>query len=268
MSKVKVLIWNEYIHELRDKAVQKVYGTEGIHGAIAKYLQQFPEFEVSTATLQDDECGLSEEVLKKTDVLIWWGHAGHHLVLDDVVERVYNHVLNGLGLIVLHSGHASKIFGKLMGTSCSLTWREAGEREFLWVVNPYHPITKGIDAVIELEHTEMYGEVFDIPRPDDILLISNFEGGEVFRSGVTFHRGLGKIFYLRPGHETYPIYKGEDDGSQQILKLIANGCRWAKFDGNRETQGIGKAVHTPYSLVPIKPYEGEGLEKHPDGSGK
>ena len=268
MEKIRVLIWNEYIHEQRDKAVQKIYGKEGIHGAIAKFLRQYSEFEIATATLDDDECGLTEEVLKNTDVLIWWGHAGHHLVADDIVDRVYNHVLKGLGLIVLHSGHFSKIFKKLMGTSCGLTWREAGERELLWIVNPYHPIVKGIEPVIELEHTEMYGEYFDVPRPDDLIFISNFEGGEVFRSGMTFHRGLGKIFYFRPGHETFPIYKGEDDGSIQVLKVIANACRWCKFDGNRDVPGIGQALHQGFSINPLKKYDFEALEAHPDSSNK
>jgi trehalose utilization protein len=178
--------------------------------------------EVHTATLDEPEHGLTEEVLNNTDVLIWWGHMAHHEVRDDIVERVYNRVLNGMGLIVLHSGHFSKIFRKLMGTTCDLKWREIGEKERIWVIEPGHPIAQGLDEYIELEHTEMYGERFDIPAPDELVFISWFAGGEVFRSGCCFYRGKGKIFYFRPGHETYPIYY-----NPKILKVIENAVRWA-----------------------------------------
>ena len=270
MAKTRVLVWNEYVHEQRDEAVKKIYGKEGIHGHIAKYLKaNGPELEVNTATLQDDEAGLTVEALKNTDVLIWWGHAAHDWVLDEHVDRIQKRILEGMGLIVLHSGHMSKIFRRMMGTSCGLMWREKGEREFLWVVNPYHPITQGVDAVIELKHTEMYGEVFDIPKPDDVLFISNFEGGEVFRSGCTFVRGRGKIFYWRPGHETFPIYKGEDDGSEQVLNVILNACKWCgPFRGNKDAAGVGNAMHQGFHLAPIKEYDFESLESHPDSSNK
>jgi trehalose utilization protein len=209
--------------------------------------------------------GLSEETLKETDVLVWWGHAGHHMVMDEFVDRMQQRILDGMGLIVLHSGHHSKIFKRMMGSSCNLVWREDGGRELLWVVNPYHPITQGIDPVIDNEHDEMYGEVFDIPNPDDVVFISWFEGGEVFRSGCTFHRGRGKIFYFRPGHETFPTYTGESDSSEQILQIIANACKWAKFEGNTEAEGVRSCQHRPFSMAPVKKYNFEGLEAHPDG---
>lgn len=221
MDKIRVTVWNEGRHEKLDKRVAEVY-PEGIHGAIAKHLQTLPDMEVRTATLDEPEHGLTEEVLNSTDVLIWWGHMAHHEVRDDIVERVYNRVLNGMGLIVLHSGHFSKIFRKLMGTTCDLKWREIGEKERIWVVEPGHPIAKGLGEFIELEHTEMYGERFDIPAPDELVFISWFAGGEVFRSGCCFYRGKGKIFYFRPGHETYPIYYHPD-----VLKVIENAVRWA-----------------------------------------
>jgi trehalose utilization protein len=136
-------------------------------------------------------------------------------------------VLEGMGLIVLHSGHFSKIFKRLLGTSCALTWREAGERERLWVCNPGHPIVAGLDQpYIELEQTEMYGEPFDIPTPDEQIFISWFQGGEVFRSGCTWKRGNGKIFYFRPGHETYPIYHNE-----QVQLVLRNAVHWARPQG-------------------------------------
>jgi trehalose utilization protein len=269
MSKIRVLVWNEYIHERRDKAVQKIYGLEGIHGHIAKFLNQQTDIDARTATLDDeDDAGLSESNLKNTDVLIWWGHAGHHLVEDALVDRIQKHIVEGMGLIVLHSGHFSKIFKKMMGTSCGLNWREDGGRELLWVANPYHPITKGIDPVIELDHEEMYGEYFDIPPPEELIFISWFEGGEVFRSGCTWHRGRGKIFYFRPGHETFPTYTGQSDGSKQVLQVITNAVRWCKFEGNLEVTGVGKASHSAFSLAPVKKYEFEALKEHPKSSNK
>ena len=177
-----------------------------MHRCIADGLAETDEITARCATLQEPEHGLSEETLAATDVLTWWGHAAHGQVDDTIVERVQKRVWEGMGLIVLHSGHYSKIFKRLMGTSCSLCWREAGEKERLWVCNPGHPIAAGIDRYFELPNTEMYGEPFGIPTPDEQVFISWFEGGEVFRSGCCWKRGQGKIFYFRPGHETYPIY--------------------------------------------------------------
>jgi trehalose utilization protein len=217
---IRVTIWNENVHEQTHEEVRKVY-PDGIHNALAKGLAQ-PDFEIRTATLEQPEHGLTEDVLNDTDVLIWWGHMAHGKVEDAIVDRVHQRVLDGMGLIVLHSGHFSKIFKKLMGTTCNLKWREANEKERLWVVDPAHPIAEGLGQYFELEHEEMYGEHFDIPAPDELVFISWFEGGEVFRSGVTYHRGQGKIFYFRPGHETHPTYYNEN-----VLKVIANGIRWA-----------------------------------------
>jgi trehalose utilization protein len=114
----------------------------------------------------------------------------------------------------------------MMGTSCSLLWREIGEKERLWVVNPAHPIVEGFGPYFELPHTEMYGEFFDIPTPDELVLISWFLGGEVFRSGCVWNRGKGKVFYFRPGHETFPIYYDAN-----VLKIIENGVRHLSFSG-------------------------------------
>jgi len=219
-SMIKVTVWNEFRHEKKDEAVRKIY-PEGIHQTLATFLQK-AGFTVNTATLDQPVHGLTETVLDETEVLIWWGHIAHHEVEDLVVQRIYNRVLQGMGLIVLHSGHFSKIFKKLMGTSCDLKWREAGEKQRLWVVDPTHPIVQGIGEYIELDREEMYGEHFDIPTPDELLLISWFQGGEVFRSGCTFKRGNGKIFYFQPGHETYPTYNQE-----QVQQIIINAVKWA-----------------------------------------
>jgi len=217
---IRVTVWNEFRHERIDPKVANIY-PDGIHGAIAQYLRGLPEIEVRTATLDEPEHGLRDDVLNSTDVLIWWGHMAHKEVSDEVVEKGYRGV-GFEGLIVLHSGHFSKIFKLLMGTTCNLKWREAGEKERIWVINPGHPIAEGLGEYFELEHTEMYGEPFDIPQPDELVFVSWFKGGEVFRSGCCFIRGRGRVFYFRPGHETLPIYHDSN-----VLKVIGNAVRWA-----------------------------------------
>ncbi|MEL3971880.1 ThuA domain-containing protein [Rossellomorea oryzaecorticis] len=218
---VNVTVWNENRHEQKSEKVREVY-PEGIHGTIASFLGE-ESFSVRTATLDEEQHGLTDEVLNSTDVLLWWGHIAHDEVSDDVVEKVKQRVLDGMGLIVLHSGHFSKIFKELMGTSCDLKWREADEKERIWIVDPSHPITAGLGEYIELEKEEMYGEHFDIPAPDQLVMVSWFEGGEVFRSGCTYLRGNGKIFYFRPGHETYPTYY-----NREVQQVIINAVEWAK----------------------------------------
>lgn len=218
---IRVTVWNEFRHEKIHEEVAKVY-PNGIHNTIKEFLEKNPEIKVKTATLDEPEHGLTQEVLDNTDVLIWWGHMAHNEVKDEIVDRVYNKVLNGMGLIVLHSGHLSKIFRKLMGTSCNLKWREAGEKERIWVVELGHPIAEGLGEYFEIPHTEMYGERFDIPKPDELVFISWFKGGEVFRSGCCFYRGKGKIFYFRPGHETFPIYY-----QPEVQRVIYNAVKWA-----------------------------------------
>lgn len=216
----RVTVWNEFRQERRDPPVKAIY-PDGIHAAIADGLRE-TGFEVRTATLDDPEHGLTDAVLANTDVLTWWGHAAHDEVADAVVERVQRRVLGGMGLIVLHSGHFSKVFKRLMGTSCDLKWREAGEHERVWVVDPSHPIAEGLGESFLIEHEEMYGEHFDIPAPDRLVFVSWFQGGEVFRSGCCYQRGRGRVFYFRPGHETHPTYFNPD-----VRRVIANAAQWA-----------------------------------------
>lgn len=219
---IRVTVWNEFKHEQIHDEVRKVY-PNGIHAAIAEGLEAAEQgYAVRTATQPEPEHGLTQDVLDNTDVLIWWGHMAHGDVEDQIVDRVHERVLNGMGLVVLHSGHFSKIFKKLMGTSCDLKWREANEKERIWTVDPSHPIAEGIPEFFELKPEEMYGEHFDIPAPDELIFVSWFEGGEVFRSGCTFRRGQGKIFYFRPGHETYPTYY-----HPIVRRVISNGVKWA-----------------------------------------
>ncbi|MBN1459821.1 MAG: ThuA domain-containing protein [Armatimonadetes bacterium] len=218
---IRVTVWNEFRHEQTDEAVKTVY-PKGIHAAIADHLNAQTGLQAGTATLDEPEHGLTQQVLEKTDVLTWWGHMAHRDVSDEVVRRVQKQVLSGMGLICLHSAHFSKIFRTMMGTNCSLKWREANEKERLWNIEPGHPITAGIGEYFELPHVEMYGERFDIPTPDKVVFMSWFQGGEVFRSGCCWDRGNGRIFYFRPGHETLPIFYDEN-----VLRVITNAVRWA-----------------------------------------
>ena len=216
----RVTVWNEHRQERSDPAVRAIY-PDGIHAAIGEGLRG-AGFDVGTATLDEPEHGLTDDVLAATDVLTWWGHTAHEDVADFVVERVHRRVLDGMGLIVLHSGHHSKVFRRLMGTTCDLAWREAGERERIWVVDRSHPITEGLGESFVIDQEEMYGEPFDVPAPDRLVLVSWFQGGEVFRSGCCYQRGRGRIFYFQPGHETHPTYF-----HPQVRRVIANAVRWA-----------------------------------------
>lgn len=220
---IKVTVWGENLHEQRDESVRKLY-PDGMHTTIAAGIAEYlgADAVVRTATLDQPEHGLTDEVLLQTDVLTWWGHIGHEQVDDEVVDRVKQRVLQGMGLVILHSGHWSKIFRSLMGTSCNLRWRSVGERELVWMVAPAHPIAAGIPPVFAIDAQEMYGEYFDIPEPDQLVFISSFAGGEVFRSGCCFHRGAGRIFYFSPGDQEYPVYHNDN-----VRKVLANGVRWA-----------------------------------------
>ncbi|AHV95694.1 ThuA domain-containing protein [Paenibacillus sabinae] len=242
MSTLKVTVWNEYRHEKSNPQVAAIY-PEGIHNAIAGYLKTDDVLEVTTATLDEPEHGLTEEVLDNTDVLIWWGHMAHHEVRDDIADKVRDRVLQGMGLIVLHSGHGSKVFERLLGTKTgALKWRDDGEKERLWVIEHGHPITDGLGEYIEIPKEEMYGERFEIPAPDELIFISWFEGGEVFRSGCCYRRGKGKLFYFRPGHETFPIYH-----QPEVLRVIKNAVHWAA-----PTQGAKVAYGRVAPIEPLR----------------
>ena len=226
---IRVVVWNEFLHERSRDDVRAIY-PEGIHRAIADGLTEYlgEKIDIRTATLDQPNHGLSSEILNQTDVLLWWGHMAHDDVSDEVAQQVHQRVLAGMGLIALHSAHASKPFTRLMGTGCMLRWRESGEMEKIWVVDPAHPIAEGIqDEHFVVPKAEMYGEFFDIPSPDQLLFLSWFEGGEVFRSGCTWRRGKGKIFYFRPGHETFPIYF-----QPEIKRVLANAVIWCSPSGS------------------------------------
>lgn len=242
---LRVTIWNEFLHERQNPRVEEIY-PHGIHAVLEDALREHLGQEVvtTTATLDQPAHGLAPEVLRNTDVLLWWGHLAHDQVADETVDAVHQRVLEGMGLLALHSAHLSRIFVRLMGTSCMLRWRDQGERERVWFVNPSHPILNGLEGeYFELPTAEMYGEFFDIPSPDELLTISWFEGGEVFRSGCTFRRGKGRIFYFRPGHEMFPIYY-----DPQVRRILANGVRWAAPQGSPY---FGAGRHIPDPLSPL-----------------
>ena len=254
-SPIRVTIWNEFVHERQNPTVAAHYPA-GIHGLLAEVLGKQADFQVRTATLDEPEQGLPPEVLDTTDVLLWWGHAAHDQVCDELVTRVQQRVIAGMGLIVLHSGHFSKVFKRLMGTSCALCWREAGERERVWTINPGHPIAAGIGDCIEIEQSEMYGEPFGIPTPEELIFVSWFQGGEVMRSGATWTRGSGRIFYFSPGHEVYPIYHIPD-----VQRVITNAVRWAR------PQGVAANIprHVPVEVAREKIVARGGTVHEADG---
>ncbi|PUB11558.1 ThuA domain-containing protein [Yoonia sediminilitoris] len=253
---IRTVVWGENVHEQTSQVVADLY-PDGMHGAIAASVQS-AGISATTATLQEPEHGLSEDRLTQTDVLLWWGHAAHGDVDDAIVERVARHVHAGMGLILLHSAHFAKIFKRLMGTPCNLTWREAGERERLWVTSRNHPIAVGLPDHFELENEEMYGEPFGVPEPLETVFISWFQGGEVFRSGLTYKRGAGNIFYFRPGHETYPTYY--DTNVQQVLR---NAIHWAHNPAPRVLD-VDAAPNVPTHQA-LEPLTQKGARPHKDG---
>jgi len=254
---IRALVWGENVHESTNNTVADLY-PDGMHGCIAESLNKNPDITATTATLQEPEHGLTGSRLAQTDVLLWWGHAAHGDVDDTVVERVSEHVWAGMGLIVLHSGHFAKIFKRLMGSPCNLTWREAGEKERLWVTSRNHPIVQGLPLSFELEHEEMYGEPFGVPEPLETVFISWFQGGEVFRSGLTYRRGAGNVFYFRPGHETYPTYH-----DLNVQKVLNNAVLWAHNPQPR-IMDVTAAPNTPVDQAPEKIVE-RGPKLHTDG---
>lgn len=217
---MNVLIFNEYLLE---KKYPSPHYPKGLHKALESALQG-TGFTIETVTMEMENCGITEEKLAKTDVLVWWGHGYHEQVPDAVARLVLDAVHKGMGFVALHSSHLSKPFKGLMGTSCRLNWRD-DDRERIWCCNPTHPIANGLPESFVLEQEEMYGEFFDIPTPDELVFIGWFKGGEVFRSGCCWRRGLGKVFYFQPGHEMCPTYHNPN-----IQKVLQNAVAWAKPD--------------------------------------
>jgi trehalose utilization protein len=254
---IRVTVWGENVHEQKNAAVRAIY-PDGMHTTIAAALNAAGGITATTVTLQDSDHGLTDAKLAETDVLIWWGHAAHGDVQDHIVDRVANAVWSGMGMIFLHSAHFSKPFKRLMGTPCNLTWREAGERERLWLTSRNHPIAAGLPDHFELENEEMYGEPFGVPEPMETVFVSWFQGGEVFRSGLTYKRGAGSVFYFRPGHETYPTYHDTN-----VQRVIANAVRWAHNPAAR-LANPNAAPNVPVETA-LEPITHRGAKLHAPG---
>lgn len=224
----RIAIYNEFVHEREEDEIKKIY-PDGIHMAIKSFLEENEDYEIITTTLDDHEKVLTPEFLQTVDVLLWWGHMAHDKVSDKVASDVRDAVHSGMGFVVLHSGHHSKPFKLLMGTPCNLSWRMDDDSEYVWVVDPSHPIARGLGRYIKLEGEEVYSEPFSIPEPDKLVFIGTYDGGEVFRSGCCYQRGNGRIFYFQPGHESYPTYYNKD-----VQTVIKNAVKWVKPDYRKE----------------------------------
>ncbi len=236
-----VLVWYEgrplpYAEE-REKAVYP----DGIHGALGVLFSRQEDMRVRTATLQHPAQGLSDEALAWADVLVYFSHKYWREVEDARVDAIQKRVLEGMGLVLLHSSHASKIFSRMMGTRTQcLRWREGrtteagraagakapendGEWQRVWLVAPYHPIAAGLEReCFVIPRDETYGEYFEIPAPEELVFLTTSEGGEVLRSGCCWRRGAGKIFYFASGHETFPVYY-----QLEVQRVLVNAVRWA-----------------------------------------
>ncbi|MDA1191131.1 MAG: ThuA domain-containing protein [Candidatus Poribacteria bacterium] len=215
MSPIRALCWSERTEPL------SVY-PDGIDGAVADALKEIG-VEVKTAKMDDPEHGLSEEVLAETDVLFWWSHIRNGDLSEDVNARVVKHVLaRGMGFVPIHSALFAKPFQTILGCTGNIGgWDHNQAPENVYVIDQNHPIAEGLGAKFVLPETEMYVEPFDVPPPDELIFISSFSRGEVFRSGMTWYRGRGRIFYFRPGHETYKVLFEEP-----CRKVFQNAARW------------------------------------------
>ena len=217
---IKVTIWNEFRHEKKPGHLSGEIYPNGLHAALRDGLAA-PDLDIRLASLDEPEQGLPEALLDDTDCLVWWGHMAHGEVDDALVKNILKRIWSGMGLVVLHSGHYSKIFQAVNGTSCRLRWREIGESTRIWCADPSHPVAEGVPETFSLEHEEMYGEPFMLAPDAHVVFYSWFKGGETFRSGVALQRENGRIFYFQPGHETYRSYYDPN-----VLKVIGNAIRW------------------------------------------
>lgn len=105
--------------------------------------------------------------------------------------------------------------------SCFPAVRADGMPSHVTAVLPNHPIARGIPAKFTILHTEMYDEPFHVPAPDQVVFEEHWDAGEHFRTGMVWKLGRGKVFYFRPGHETYPVYF-----EPYPLKILDNAVRW------------------------------------------
>lgn len=215
---VNALVWSEGTEP------EDVY-PRGVRGPIADYLSEETDIEARTRSIEDEDQGVSGDDLEWADVILWWGHLRHDDVTDETVDRIEEHVReNGVGFVSLHSAHYARPYKRLIGMSGDLGGHRLtdDESEYVEVCAPDHPIAEGVDD-FTLPEVEMFGEPYDIPEPETVVLHSEYsEGDEEFRSGVTFEFGEGRGFYLRPGHEEFEIYLDDN-----IQRIVTNATRWA-----------------------------------------
>jgi trehalose utilization protein len=237
----RVLVWyeNQPLPEAVD-AERAVY-PNGVHGALGNLFAAQRDMQVRTATMQDAGQGLGDEALQWADVLVYFSHKHWRDVTDERVDAAQRRVLGGMGLVLLHSAHASKLFSRLLGTRTQcLRWREGrltgaqraagqpappndGEWQRVWTVAPAHPIASGLTGeCFTIPKDETYGEYFEIPAPETLVFLTTSQGGEVLRSGCCWTRGRGKMFYFASGHETFPVYH-----QPEIQRILLNAVRWA-----------------------------------------
>jgi trehalose utilization protein len=191
---IRVLAWSEV-------SEPKYAYPRGIHTAIAEYLDVCEGITAKTANLDDPNQGVS----------------------DETVERIVRHVRErGMGFLGLHSTHFARPYKALMGTSCA--WRcyiEDGKSGHIRVVTPDHPIAAGVQDFV-IPHEEWYGEPYDVPEPEAVILEGHYvDGQEIVRDGLVWTVGPGRVFYFRPGHETFPIYY-----MAPVRKILENAVRW------------------------------------------
>lgn len=219
-GKKVVVVWSE------GTAPKDVYPND-INGAIAEGLADMPGWEVITASIKDPDQGISDDLLKRTDVLIWWGHKKHGLVKNALVAKIENRVKNeGMGFISLHSSHFAKPNKALMGTECSWGAYEGDSSNLrVTVADPVHPIAKGV-ADFTTVHEERYSEPYAVPEPEAVVFTGVHEikkGGEdPSRIGLCWHVGKGKFFYFQAGHETNPIFYDKN-----VRTIMRNAVEWA-----------------------------------------
>ena len=219
-KKINVTVWSEFIHEKNDENVKKIY-PNGLHAAVAEFLERDEEINVRIASLDEPEQGLPDEILNSTDVLMWWGHIAHGAVDDALVERIRHRVyIDGMGFIAMHSAHHSKPFRAIVGTTGNLVWGDE-QLEVMWNINPSHPIAAGVPEHFTLESEELYAEPFHIPAPDELVFEAWYEKGYVFRAGCCFKRGAGKIFYFQPGHESCKSFY-----NPIVQRILTNAVHW------------------------------------------
>ncbi|MCI8623421.1 MAG: trehalose utilization protein ThuA [Provencibacterium sp.] len=220
---IRVTVWNEFYDDPRHPAIQELY-PGGVQEYLASVLREEPDMAVTARHFyEDDACGLSDEVLDSTDVLLVYGHILRDNVPEDRVKKLIERVVKeGMGVIFLHSALWMNLFQRLVGPGAYCGYRELGERERVWVVNRNHPIAAGLPSSFVIPHTEVYSEPAGFPDPDELVFISWYQGGEAARSGMVWRRGAGRIFYFSPGHAWYNAMQ-----IPEYHTVIKNAVRWA-----------------------------------------